>query len=29
MMLVQASPDRLQKEDIQYGVGNILEKVTA
>lgn len=28
-MLVQASPDRLQKEDIQYGVGNRLEKVTA
>lgn len=29
MMLVQVSPDHLQKRDIQYGVGNILEKVTA
>lgn len=29
MMLVQVSPDRLQKEDTQYGVGNVLEKVTA
>lgn len=29
MMLVQVSADRLQEKDIQYGVGNILEKVTA